>query len=290
MVLRELLEAAVNLTIYEPKDEFYHKLNPITKLYIIITSFLYGLILTGVWISLEGIRMSPIYMFFYTVFVLAFLVATGKSVIREIWKRRFAVVFILVMIGIGNFLLGSPYRVAQPWYVWGFIEVSDISLIYGISKTLFLVSVMFSAIAFFKATNPRELTDSLERKGLPYRFSFLISSILRFIPMVAEKFFVTFNAHMVRGVELEKGSMREKINNLRLLFAPMILDILKTVDRMTMVLHARGFSVTAENRTTIVETKFSAADYAVLAIFTVAIVTAMYLAWMHGFYLIWRGI
>ena len=288
MVIRELLEAAVNLTIYSPSDEPLHKLNPITKLYIIIVSFLYGLILTGVWISIEGIIWSPVYMTIYTVFLILFIGLTGRSVLSEIWKRRFAIVLIILMIGVGNFLLGSPYVVENPWYKWGIIEVSEVSLTYGTSKTLFLIGVMMSAIAFFKATNPRELTDSLERKGLPYHYSFLISSILRFIPMVAEKFFVTFNAHMVRGVELEKGSTSEKIKNLRLLFAPMIIDILKTVNRMTMVLHARGFSVAAKNRTTIVETKFKAADYGVILLFTLWLVIAVYLASLHGLTLIYN--
>ena len=290
MVLRELLEAAVQLTIYEPRDEFLHKLNPITKLYIIIASFAYGLTLTGVWVSLKGIRMSPWYMLAYMTFILVFIGLTSRSTMREIWRLRFAVLFILLMIGMGNFLLGSPYRAATPWYTWGFIEISDISLVYGLSKTFFLVCIMFSSIAFFKATNPRELTDSLERKGLPYTFSFLVSSILRFIPMVAEKFFITYNAHMVRGVELEKGSLKEKIVNLKLLFAPMILDILKTVDRMTMVLHARGFSAVKENRTTIVETRFKVADYLVILVFTIAIIIAMYITSMYGVTFVWRGV
>ncbi|MCD6514595.1 MAG: hypothetical protein J7L07_06695 [Candidatus Odinarchaeota archaeon] len=96
---------------------------------------------------------------------------------------------------------------------------------------------------FFRTANPREFVESLECKGLPYRFSFLIPSVLRFILMVAEKLFITFNTYMVREVELEKGDFKEKINNLRLLFALMILDILKMVNRITIDLHSRGFSL-----------------------------------------------
>jgi len=47
----------------------------------------------------------------------------------------------------------------------------------------------------------------------------------------------------------------------------MILDILKMVNRITIDLHSRGFSLLQKTEQTIVQIEFATADYLVLSLF-----------------------
>ncbi|MHA2406952.1 MAG: energy-coupling factor transporter transmembrane component T family protein [Candidatus Ranarchaeia archaeon] len=296
----ELLRGIVDLTLYESSDEFYYRLNPIPKGLWLFAVFLVGLGLSGLTATPDAMRAGAYYMTFFLIFSLLLAKAIAPPVIEQFKRNRTTIIFVVVFIGLGNFLLGAPWKGGWDYLLWywpnvdpvsgatipassGFFIMSDLGLMYGWSKTIYLLCVMVAGIMLFKATNPRDMMNALEKNiKLPYKVSFFTSMFLRFVPLVADEMFLTFNAHAVRGLELEGGRLTTRLRNFMTILAPLFIDVLKISNRMGVVLQARGFKLDAENRTTIFETKFRGIDWLFMGLIVLMFYWAIFLMGTGG--------
>ena len=186
-----LLRSAVDLTVYEQEEYPIYKINPIPKFIYFLWIFLIGLAFSGQWATPTAIKAGTVYQVILLLGQIIFFAIVGRPVLTQVRKNKFAITFIIVFIGGLNIILGGPLRYGWDacWLWWPpafdsmgnllscndtawFINISDLSIAYGINKTLFLINVMMAGIMLLKTTNPRALTTSLTDRGLPEKIAF----------------------------------------------------------------------------------------------------------------------
>lgn len=57
---------------------------------------------------------------------------------------------------------------------------------------------------FIVTTNPDEFASSLNKIGIPYRFSYAVSIALRYIPTIQEDFITISKAQQAKGIDVSK--------------------------------------------------------------------------------------
>lgn len=128
---------------------------------------------------------------------------------------------------------------------------------------------------FFLTTTADELAAALEVSGMPREYSMMFTMSLRFVPSLARDMQTVVDALRSRGLELEKGGLRERLRNYTYLLVPLIVYELKRSLMVAEALEARGFGAVRKVEP-YVELKFKGRDYAVIAASALAMLV---LAW-----------
>jgi energy-coupling factor transport system permease protein len=258
-----ILNLAESLVTYEPSGRFLHRLNPITKMAIFA-----AVVIGGMYLS------SPIFPWTLNLailFILVVLSATGGIPLRkELQLRGAYVLAIVLVVFLGNliFARGGEYAYgAQEPVVYvsvpPFIYISNLSLNFALSKTLFILNSILIVIVLLKSTRLSDLTHSMQTMGVPYPVAMLTSTSLRCVPMVTDGLLIVYNAQRARGMEMDKGGFRERIKQWGTLMTPLMVVLLKWVDLMSVVFQSRGLDFGRRHRTRLRAIPFGAADWAI---------------------------
>lgn len=162
--------------------------------------------------------------------------------LRSMKPMMFMMVFLLV---INIFAI----RTGVPLVQWGWFSIySD-----AISQTLYIiVRLMLMVIIttiLTATTKPLDLTLGIEKLlkpfeavGLPaHIIAMMISIALRFIPTLIEETQRIMNAQASRGVDLENGSLKEKIMAVLALIVPLFVSAFDRADQLANAMEARGY-------------------------------------------------
>mgnify|MGYP004444496203 CR=1 FL=1 len=248
----------ISLGRYIPLDSVIHKMDPRAK----IISML--LLLVCIFIDTGFIG----YAIVGAVIVLAVLLAKLK--IDFIWRAMkpmlFMLVFLLVinilviktgyvMLTIGNFRIYSD-AVVQTCYI-------TIRLILMINITTLLTAT----------TKPMDMTIAIEDLLTPFKsigvpahdIAMMISIALRFIPTLLEEADRIMKAQASRGVDLEEGSFKEKINAILSLIVPLFVSSFQKAEDLANAMEARGYNPGAK-RVRYKQLKFAFRDYTLFVV------------------------
>jgi energy-coupling factor transport system permease protein len=264
---------AKSLIDYEPSDRFLYKLNPITRMVILIVVIISGMVFSG-----------PSYPYTLNLAIFLFLIVVsisgGIPLGKEFRLRGAYVLGIALILFIGNLifarggedleLIRLRYGIEPKVYfsIPRFVYITNISLNYAISKTILILNSVLAVIILLKSTRLSDLTYSLQKIGVPYSIAMLISTSFRCIPMVTDGLLIVYDAERARGFEMEKGGILERIKQWKALLIPLMFVLLKWVDLMSIVFQSRGLDFSNRRRTHLREQHFSLADW----VFTVFVV------------------
>lgn len=117
-----------------------------------------------------------------------------------------------------------------------------------------------SLVMLLQTTTSRELTVSLvSQLHLPYKYAFMITAILRFVPELLQESKSILDAQACRGFSLPKNPVKRLFDYL-LLVKPMIFRAITRSEHMALSLQLRGFSV-EKPRQFILDVSFAKLDY-----------------------------
>jgi energy-coupling factor transport system permease protein len=133
-------------------------------------------------------------------------------------------------------------------------------------------------------TRTEELVLGMIRMGMPYRVGFAISTALRLVPMIASSTVTIGQAQRSRGLDLDSGSLVERIRKFLPLLVPVFLSTIRSTNIFGMALESKGFGA-RENRTFYLQLHMRTADFIILAFAFIFVGTSIYLRLM-GFGLI----
>ena len=88
----------------------------------------------------------------------------------------------------------------------------------------------------------------------------MISIALRFIPTLIEETQRIMNAQASRGVDLDNGSLKEKLMAILSLIVPLFISAFDRADQLANAMEARGYNPNAQ-RTRYKVLKMSSLDY-----------------------------
>ncbi|WP_221033125.1 energy-coupling factor transporter transmembrane component T family protein [Actomonas aquatica] len=171
------------------------------------------------------------------------------------------------------------------WFIGG-ASFSREGALYGLNAIgKSLTFILLVPLCVF-TTDPNHLVVSLVRLGLPYKLAFVMTSTLRFFPLIFDEIQAVIRTQRLRGFAPEDLSAVQRLKIYAKVAVPVILGALHKAQQTEVVLQAKGFSGSAQ-RTYLHRAELGGRDYAtilaaVLIIAAAAWLTLSGIARFHG--------
>ncbi len=241
----------ITLGQYFPGDTVAHRLDPRTKLLLVIV-YIVGLFNAVDWIS---------YIFVIAVIALCMLVSRIKP--KTAFKGLKPLILIIVLTAALNIFYTDGTPIVEGWIItWE-----------GLKKALFMsVRIVLLIVGTFMltyTTSPMALTDGLERLLNPlkkikvpvHEMSMMMSMALRFIPTLIEETDKIMSAQKARGADFESGSLVRRAKALLPILVPLFISAFRRADELAVAMESRCYHG-GEGRTRMKKLKFHGIDFA----------------------------
>jgi energy-coupling factor transport system permease protein len=218
------------LSFYYYRDSVLHRLNPLTKLFIV-----FGIIIVSF--------ISPFYWTSHILILAAILpsIFLGK-VVREYFN---AIVRIILPATIFLFVMQAlfqPLEGRELFRIW-FLHPTDGSTLFAFRNAARVFAIASSFTIFLLTTHPRELMSDLTRRGLPPQIAYVIISTLQILPQMQAKAQTIIAAQHSRGMDTQ-SSFLKRVGSLVPLVGPLVFGSLVEVEERAIAIEARGFTST----------------------------------------------
>lgn len=236
------------------RDDFVHKLDPRTKIIMVL-----------IYLILELMFNEILIQIFIILTLIPIIVAGNltKSVLKSLKGMLFLFFFILFF----NTLFDSFNK--------------------GIQMSLRFMNILITFSLLFQTTSPDELSQALTKTGVPYHIAFSLSLAFRFVPTLATELETITDAQKSRGLEVNKGGIIQQIKSFFPMLIPLISNSIQRAYYIAESLEARSFSTNLSKRTNLFPIKFKPKDYILLIWLIILILTAIFVAINQNMLLSW---
>ncbi len=169
----------------------------------------------------------------------------GIAAVLMTGNARYLVVeFLLLFLGMSLFKLLRPWvrslKLMLPLVVLVFVvSLLSFSLIPALSLSLRLFNLFTLSFIFFQSMDPQELGDSLRQMGVPYEFSFILTTSLRYVPLITGRMQGIMDAQRSRGIDLRLRL--RNVPHFMALFMPLLIQAFVLAEQLAMAMETRGF-------------------------------------------------
>ena len=198
----------ITLGQYFPGDTIVHKLDPRTKLIIVIL-YIAALFQATGWVS-----------YLIVVAVTALFMILSHIRPKNIFKGLKPMLFIIVLTALLNLFYTGGHEIVPGWHVtWEGLAKS-------VQMILRIVMLITGSFLLTYTTSPIALTDGLEMLLSPlkkikvpvHEMTIMMSMALRFIPTLIEETDKIMSAQKARGADFETGRLTERAKALLPMF------------------------------------------------------------------------
>ncbi len=114
---------------------------------------------------------------------------------------------------------------------------------FGMAEAAFLslrlIDLLTLSFALFQKVSVEEIGETVRRMGLPYGVSFILTSSMRYVPLLGERLAAIMDAQRSRGIDL-RPRLRN-VGNFLALLVPLLIQAILLSDHLAMAMEARGF-------------------------------------------------
>jgi len=224
------------------RDDFVHKLDPRTKIIMVIIYLIMELMFNEILIQI------------FIMLTLIPIIIAG-SLTKNVLKSLKGMMFLFFFILFFNTLFQSFNK--------------------GIQMSLRFMNILITFSLLFQTTSPDELSQALTKTGIPYHIAFSLSLAFRFVPTLALELETITDAQKSRGLEVQKGGIIQQVKSFFPMLIPLISNSIQRAYYIAESLEARSFGINLSERTNLFPIKFKPADYILLMWLTILIVTAV---------------
>ena len=242
--------------IYLDRNTIFHRLDPRTKIIILLTAFVVVLYFE-----------HPLWILPITLLVLLHG-AVSKSLVN---LRRIRI--ILIILSISSLILWTLFANGVTPFFW-YIEWE--ALLFAINRILVFASLVTEGMIFLSTTRTEEFVLGMIRLGLPYRVGFAISTVLCMVPTIFASFSIIAQAQRSRGLDLDSGGIAERIRKYVPLLVPVFVSTIRGTNVFGMALESKGFGARPK-RTFYLNPQFGTADFLIIAFLVLGLALATYL-------------
>jgi energy-coupling factor transport system permease protein len=243
----------ITLGQYFPGDTIAHRLDPRTKL-ILLVLYIIALFQAKGWVS-------------YAVILVLTFTAMAVSHIRlkNIFKGLKPMLFIIVLTALLNIFYTSGTPVREGWIItWEGLDRA-------VKMILRITLLITGTFLLTYTTSPMALTDGLERLMSPlkkirvpvHEITLMMSMALRFIPTLIEETDKIMSAQRARGADFETGSLVSRAKALIPILVPLFVSAFRRADELAIAMESRCYHG-GEGRTRMKQLQFSGIDIAAL--------------------------
>ncbi len=235
----------MNLFLYLDRESPVHRLDPRTKLCLLLGSFVAAVLF---------FQPGPLSALL-AVLLLYGVVGEALGNLKRIW-------YLLVSIAIVSIVSWSVFTRGSTPLFW---RVTWEGLRYGIGAAIKIDSMIISGLIFLSTTRTEEIVLGLIRLRVPYQAAFAFSLAIRMVPTIIGTAITVTEAQRSRGLDLESGGPLARLRKHIPLLVPIFLQTLRNTDQLAKALESRGFGARRE-RTSYLEIGFHARDALALAL------------------------
>ena len=218
------------LSFYFQKNSVLHRLNPLTKLFLV-----FGLILIS---FLAPFYWSPHILILVGIIPLIFI---GK-ITREYFNTTIRIILPATGVLFIMQALFQPLEGKELFRLW-FLHPTLESTLFAFRNAARVFAIASSFTIFLLTTHPRDLMSDLTRRGLPPQFAYVIISTLQILPQMQAKAQTIIAAQRSRGLDTE-STFFKRAGSLIPLVGPLVFGSLVEVEERAIAIEARGFTST----------------------------------------------
>ncbi len=241
----------ITLGQYFPGETIVHKLDPRTKILIVIAY----IVITFCVSSILG------YIALAAFIILS--IALSKIPVSYVLKGIKPIIAFIIITALFNLFLTSGEIIWQ----WGFLKITYEGIRFAIFMVLRLTFLILGTTLMTLTTSPIALTDGMEallkpftKIGLPaHELAMMMSIALRFIPTLMEETEKIMKAQAARGADIENGSILKRAKAMVPILIPLFVSAFRRADELATAMECRCYGVT-EKRTSLHELKFRKRD------------------------------
>ena len=213
----------MEMFLYLDEDTYMHRLDPRTKIFIMIASFA---------IALMFFTIPPLLI------IGALIVIYGSS--GKTLSNLNRIKFVLVMIGFFSVVIWSlmgqgETKILGPITLEGFL--------YGIAMGIKIDIMIIAGMIFLSSTKMEEISAGLVKLKIPYRAAFAFSTALRLVPMIVATSSIIIQAQKSRGLDLESGSLIARAKKYIPLLIPVFISVIRGTYVFAMALESKVLAI-----------------------------------------------
>lgn len=263
---------------YIPGKSLVHRLDVRTKIWGFITLLTLGFIFP-----------HPLYT--AIVGVLSFLLALYIPLpMKRIWALLrpllpiFAIIVVITGFSYGTDAFVSPYAQKVLFYAFPASRLPFTSggLLYGLNLLLRIFIMVITSSILTLTTPLEDFLQVLGKLRVPYEFSFIITTGIRFVPTMEAKASMVMDAQRARGARLETGGMISRIRAYVPVMVPLLVNAIRMSENMALAMLNRGFGATRK-WTYLREISLEGKDYLALVFITVMFLLGVYIRYMMNY-------
>ncbi len=180
------------------------------------------------------------------------------SILKRIKK------LIILMVGIA-FVQSVTTRTGNSILsIKGFTLITDYGLIKAMEFILRISIIIISSV-IITTSNSREIVQGLIQMKVPYEIAFMVSIAIRFLPIFRDEMTDKVIALQLRGVDLKKIKLKEKLKVYKYLLLPITTNSILKAKELSTSMEMRGFRAYPE-RTSFLILKLKTLDYLIISI------------------------
>lgn len=219
---------------YLPIDSYMHRRDPRIKILAMLLLLIAILLPAG----FVGYAIIAV--------VLIMAVFLSKLTWGFLWKAMKPMLFMLIFLLLINILV---IRTGELWFEFWFVKIYSDAIIQTLYITVRLMLMIITTTILTSTTKPLDLTLGIEDLLTPlkvfkvpaHEIAMIISIALRFIPTLIEETNRIMKAQASRGVDLQEGTLKEKIMAVLSLIVPLFVASFQRAEDLANAMEARSY-------------------------------------------------
>lgn len=256
----------ITLGQYVPRDSCIHKLDPRTKL---------GLLVIYIMMVFSA-KSLPLLLipFSYTVIALLLSKISLSYILKSLKPIRLLLIFMFIL----NLFVTSGIQVLFSFW---FVTITVEALKQALFITVRLMLLVSGSSILTLTTSPLQLTNGFEKIMSPlkvirfpaHELAMMMTIALRFIPTLMEETEKIQKAQMSRGADFESGNPISRAKAMLPILIPLFVSSFRRADDLAMAMEARCYHG-GDGRTKLHDLKFGKQD-AFAAFFSCALLASL---------------
>ena len=242
----------ITLGQYVAGDSVIHKLDPRTKIAMMILYIAMTFLVRDIW-----------FMTIPFVYLVLELVLSGVS-LRYILNSLKPIRFLLILMFLLNLFFTKGKTV---WLDLGFWQLTGEAVLQSFFLSIRIVLLVAGASMLTLTTSPIALTDGLEKLLTPlkiFRFpahelAMMMTIALRFVPTLMDESEKIRNAQMSRGADFESGNVFKRVKSMIPILIPLFVSSFRKADDLAIAMESRCYHG-GDGRTRMHQLKFRKED------------------------------
>ncbi|MBR3460376.1 MAG: energy-coupling factor transporter transmembrane protein EcfT [Clostridia bacterium] len=224
----------ITLGQYFPVDSPVHRLDPRTKLILLVMYIVAVFITDYIWI------------FGFVLLFMLFMTYMSRVPISYVTKAIKPMKFILPFMFLLNLFM---IKTGTVLFSWRFITVTTGGVYQALFIILRLIALVTGASLLTLTTTPVSLTEGLERLLSPlkiikfpvHELAMMMTIALRFIPTLLEEADKIMKAQLARGADLESGNVLKRAKAMLPILIPLFVNSFRRAEDLALAMESRCY-------------------------------------------------